>query len=529
MKKIFLILIFFSGIVSFAQTPYWQQKLKYDIKVELDDKTNTLKGTENILYTNNSPETLEFIWFHLWPNAYKDKTTALFRQIDNDPGRKDKLKNITYGSINGLEFKVNNVVAKTAAHPVKNYIDIIKVILPKPLKPGESAQISTPFMVTLPNYFSRSGFADGEFMACQWYPKPAVYDANGWNEFPYLDMGEFYSEFASYSVQITLPAEFVVSATGVLQTKTEADMYKKIGAANVAKRNGKPVVYKPAKTNTKKTLVYMADNVPDFAFFADKKFIIQYDTLKLESGKIIDAFTYYHPKEKSLWVNSIDYVEDAVRSYSRYIGEYAYPTVQAVEGPKNNASGGMEYPMVTLITSPDAKSETLDGVITHEVGHNWFMAFFGSNERIHGWMDEGLNTYFQFRYEAEKYRSNSIMGDFLPADVKKLSVPDFQKAIYESLNFLPMENAIETPSADFKNSDEYAIAIYLKTAMWMYGLEKKLGQKVITEAFHAYFTNWKFKHPQPKDFKAEMEKAAGINLDKEFDLLQKKGSLKGSL
>ena len=135
--------------------------------------------------------------------------------------------------------------------------------------------------------------------------------------------------------------------------------------------------------------------------------MIQYDTVQLSNGKVIDAFSYYHNKKSTIWNNSIDYIKDGVRKYSEWIGEYGYPVVQVVEGPKNNSSGGMEYPMITLITSPDAKVETLDAVIAHEIGHNWFMGMLGSNERAHTWMDEGLNTYFQFRYEAEKYRSNS--------------------------------------------------------------------------------------------------------------------------
>jgi Peptidase family M1 domain len=526
MNKLLLAICLLCTVKAFNQNNYWQQKLNYDIKVTLDDKAKTLKGTETILYKNNSPETLSFIWFHIYPNAYKNKTTALFKQIENDASRMEKMKNITYGFISGLQFKVNNIIAKTEAHPNKDYIDVIKVLLPKPLKSGESIQISTPFTVKLPNYFSRSGFADGEFMATQWYPKPAVYDANGWNEFPYLDMGEFYSEYANYMVNITVPKDYVVSATGVLQTKSELIAYKKIGSTNAANRNAKPLLYSSTVNTPTKTLTYIADSVPDFAFFTDKKLTILYDTIQLKTGNPIDAFVFYYPKENTIWNNSIDYVKDAVHNYSRYIGDYAYPTVQVVEGPKNNASGGMEYPMVTLITSPNAKIESLDGVIAHEVGHNWFMSFFGSNERVHGWMDEGLNTYFQFRYEAEKYKTNSILGEYLPAEAKKLSLEKFQKMTYAMLESIPINNAIETPSADFKTSDEYGLTIYMKTAMWMYSLEEKYGRKFIDDAFAMYFKEWKFKHPQPADFKAVLEKSLGKNLDIEFELLKKKGSLK---
>jgi hypothetical protein len=416
---------------------------------------------------------------------------------------------------------VNGKVAATEAHP--QHIDVLKLKLPKPLKPGDSISITTDFKVKLPSYFSRSGFADGEFMICQWYPKPAVFDKNGWHEFPYLDMGEFYSDYASFNVNITVPADYVVGATGVLQNADELAAYKRIGAKNAANRNGKPVLYVPQNKNGVKKLNYKMANVPDFAWFADKDFVVQYDTLKLGSGKVIDAFTYYHNKDSTLWNYSVDYAKDAVKRYSKWIGEYEYPVVQVVEGPKNNSSGGMEYPTITLITSPDAKKESLDAVIAHEVGHNWFMSMLGSNERQHAWQDEGLNTYFQFRYEAEKYRSNSIFGDKIPIEVQALPVKEFLGAIYGALSGIPMESAIDLPSDKFTTSDEYSTASYLKTALWLYILEDGVGREKIDNAFKHYFNLWKGKHPQPQDLKAAFEESLGVNLDKYFQLLNKEG------
>jgi aminopeptidase N len=209
-------------------------------------------------------------------------------------------------------------------------------------------------------------------------------------------------------------------------------------------------------------------NVPDFAWFADKNFVVQYDTVKLASGRNVDVFTYYHNKKKSLWINSASYVKDAVKHYSKWIGEYDYPVVQAIEGPANNASGGMEYPTITLITSPDAKPESLDAVITHEVGHNWFMSMLGSNERLHSWQDEGMNSYYQFRYEAEKYKSNTIFGDVIPKDVKALPLDQFQSAVYNAMaENIPMNYPIALPADEYKTSDDYATASYLKAALWM--------------------------------------------------------------
>jgi hypothetical protein len=522
--KILLVLAgLFIAFATNAQADYWQQKLRYTINAELNAKENSITGFETIVYKNNSPSTLDFIWFHIWPNAYRNDSTALMQQVKNDTARSKKLENYGIGSIEGLAFKVNNQPAKTEAHPNPHYIDILKLLLNKPLAPGDSVSISTPFKVMLPPYFSRSGYADGQIMACQWYPKPAVYDKSGWHEFPYLDMGEFYSEYGDYNVSLTLPSDFVVGATGVMQNADELNGYKKAGTKNAQSRNSKPVLYTPAKKE-KKTLNYIAEKVPDFAWFADRDFVIQYDTIQLTSGRIVDAFSYYHNKKETIWTNSIDYIKDGLRHYSNWIGEYEYPVVQVVEGPKNNSSGGMEYPMITLITSPDAKIESLDGVIAHEIGHNWFMSMLGSNERDHTWMDEGLNTYYQFRYEAEKYRSNSIFGESIPAEIKKLPVDEFLSTIYNTIDQnIPMQSAMDITADKFPNSEEYGLVSYVKTALWMYLLESAAGTDKLDQAVQNYFSKWKHKHPQPEDMQAAFEEAIGNKLDRFFQLTKKEG------
>ena len=526
MKKYLLILFVFCYSVVSAQEAYWQQSVAYEIDVELNDQEKSLKGFETIVYKNNSPSTLDFIWFHIWPNAYKQESTALLQQIKNDTSRVKKLEKYSYGNIEGLNFKVNGVTAATEPHSNPQYIDIIKVKLKSPLKPGDSVKITTDFKVNLPSYFSRSGFADGEFMVCQWYPKPAVFDKTGWHEFPYLDMGEFYSDYASFKVNITVPSSYIVGATGVLQNADELAIYKALGAKNVANRTGAPAVYTPKKKTGTKKLTYHIANVPDFAWFADKNFVIQYDTVKLGSGKVIDAFTYYHNKKSSLWVNSIDYAKDAVKKYSSWIGEYEYPVVQVVEGPANNSSGGMEYPTITLITSPDAKKESLDAVISHEVGHNWFMSMLGSNERKHTWLDEGLNTYYQFRYEAAKYRTNSVFGDAIPAEIKALSEEEFLNRLYGAMINIPMQSAIEIPADKFASSDEYGLISYVKTALWLYLLESQVGREKMDKAFQFYFSKWKNKHPQPEDMKTAFEESLGTDLTQYFNLLNKEGQFK---
>jgi len=525
MKKNILFAFLLISLKTIAQPSYWQQDVRYTINAELNETEKSINGSLSLVYKNNSPHTLEYIWFHIWPNAYKNDSTALRKQLAHDPENKKKKLEKGTGSIEGLAFTVNNVAVQTQPHSNPEYIDIIKVLLQKPLSPGDSITIGTPFKVLLPPYYSRSGYAGSEFMACQWYPKPAVFDQAGWHEFPYLDRGEFYSEYGDYEVKLTLPSSYVVGATGTLMTPEESDQYKKLGNRNVSKRK-KHALYVPASGAGTKTLTYRAKHVPDFAWFADKDFVIQYDTIRLRNGQVVDAYCYFHKKRKTMWINSIDYTKDAVKKYSGWIGAYEYPVVQVVEGPENNSSGGMEYPMITLITSPDATEESLDDVITHEVGHNWFMSMLGSNERAHTWMDEGLNTYYEFRYEAEKYRGNSVFGKNIPQNVKKLPVEDFQNLVYKTLSDkVPMNTAMDTPADQFSSNDEYARVSYLKTAVWLYILESAVGKEKVDLAMKNYFTKWKDKHPQPTDMQAAFEDALGVDLKEFFLLTKKEGAL----
>ena len=181
--------------------------------------------------------------------------------------------------------------------------------------------------------------------------------------------------------------------------------------------------------------------------------------------------------------------------------------------------------MITLITSPDANPERLDEVITHEVGHNWFMSMLGSNERMHTWQDEGLNSYFENRYMAEKYRSNSIFGESIPANLKKLPTEEFQRLIYNAMKQIPMNSKIDQPAANFPTSEDYAITSYYKASMWMYGLEAKYGRKLVDEAFQLYFKKWHGKHVSPKDLQKAFEEVTGDNLDHYFNKLNAEGTL----
>lgn len=525
-----------------SQSSYWQQQVNYTIQVSLNDTAKTLDGFETITYYNNSPDTLKFIWFHLWPNAYKNDKTAFAEQTVLNGSTRFYFSNENdKGYINQLDFKVDGSSANIEEHP--QHIDIIKLILPKPIAPKQSAIISTPFFVKLPHNFSRGGFTQNGFQVTQWYPKPAVYDSKGWHKMPYLDQGEFYSEFGNYEVQITLPDTYIVAATGQLQNAEALEKLKQLGklepkqqanykafeeaskkkavALKVYAVNktvvAKPVIKKPVFNLVSYT--YKQENCHDFAWFASKDFIVQYDTVKLAT-KTVDVFSYFHPQQINNWSKSIDYAKNGITKYSNWIGEYAYNIVSVVAGDNNEVSGGMEYPTITLITTQDG-GQNLDETIVHEVGHNWFYGALASNERQHAWMDEGMNTYYQKRYGAEKYGSKN---ERIVNWVEKKIPDDIETLLINTFSGLKKGQPIDTSSEAY-TSFNYFLSVYSKGSKWMGLLEKDLGTATFDSCMKQYYQHWKFKHPYPTDFKLSIAQSSKVNIDSRFQQLYSINSL----
>ncbi len=497
MKKSLLLIVFaFTCGYAFSQSKnYWQQEVNYTIRVSLNDTAYALDGFEKIEYHNNSADTLYYIWFHLWPNAYKNDRTAFSDQLIEN-GRTDFYfsNEDKRGYINRLAFKVNGIVAVTEDHP--QHQDIIKLVLPTPVAPHSIAIIETPFHVKLPYNFSRGGHINKSFQITQWYPKPAVYDKYGWHEMPYLDQGEFYSEFGNYDVQITLPENYIVAATGTLQKK---------------------------ETNTGlTTLQYSQSNIHDFAWFADKDFAVAHDTMQL-AAKSIDIYAYYNKANEKYWKHSIQYIKNAIRTKSEWIATYPYNIVSVVERP-GKSSSGMEYPTITLV-SADKNEKLLDYVINHEIGHNWFYGILGTNERLHPWMDEGMNSYYDKRYILQQYHSLSADLNVSNSAFMKPRMPDdYEDVILQTLINIKKDQAIETPSEQFSYAN-YGMVAYDKTAQWMKLLEQQVGKPMFDSIMHQYYERFKFKHPYPEDFKNVAEEVSNKNLDDVFALLNRKGSI----
>ncbi|MBN9382605.1 MAG: M1 family metallopeptidase [Chitinophagaceae bacterium] len=508
MKRIITILILLIAVSSQltaqspsppASRPYWQQKVDYTIDVSLNDIEHTLDGFVKMRYTNNSPDTLAWIWIHCWPNAYKNDKTAFSDQMLEN-GRTDFYFSDKSGKgyINRLDFRVDGEAARMEDHP--RYIDIIKIILPHPLPPGGTAFITTPFHEQLPFNFSRGGHIGNTYQVTQWYPKPAVYDNKGWHPIPYLDQGEFYSEFGDYDVRITIPKAYIVAATGKLQiTDTSSSV---------------------------KTLRYLQKDVHDFAWFADKKYKTDHDTLQLPSGRIIDIYACYRPTPKSLWQKATQYIKDAIRFRSSLIGEYPYSKISIAQ-VRTASPEGMEYPTISSIADQPTAAG-LDLLIQHEVGHNWFYGALGTNERRYPWMDEGINTYYDERYAAIKYPGwhpdmPNKPGQ-TPAWILKKMPEDQDQLLLNTLAGEKKDQPISTSSEDFTTVN-YQLVVYHKAAAWMRQLEDSLGLPLFDSCMQAWFRDWQFKHPYPEDFHSLIAQKSHRRLDTLFALLDKKGSL----
>lgn len=516
-----LFLIFLLPFLSFGQE-YFQQKVNYTINVRLDDAKHELFGSEEFEYINNSPDELDKIMIHLWPNAYSSGHTALANQQyhQNDEELRlgsDELK----GYIDSLDFKVDGASVKwffDEDHP-----DICTVQLPTPLKSGERVTISTPFRVKIPSgSISRLGHIGQSYQITQWYPKPAVYDKNGWHAMPYLNQGEFYSEYGSFDVSITLPENYVVGATGDLQTESEVEFMNALAektAAELSKESGRETNNKFPKSSDKlKTIRYTQSNVHDFAWFADKRYWVLKGNVELpHSKRNVTSWALFTPNNWKLWKNAIEYINDGTYYYSKWNGDYPYNQVTAVDGTIS-AGGGMEYPNVTVIGN-SSNAMQLEIVIVHEVGHNWFYGQLGSNERDHGWMDEGMNTLNEMRYIQTKYPDNTNLSDMLFSGrmhFDHLDHHDSGDISYRAFAWLGEDQPVETKSAEFSPMN-YGVIMYQKTGLLFFYLKDYLGEELFDQCAMEYYKAWEFKHPSPADMRASFEKTSGKDLGWLFD------------
>lgn len=495
-----------------SQPNYFQQHVDYRIRVKLNDLDHSLTGDIQMVYKNNSPVILDKIGMHLWPNAYKNKETAFAKQkLKHQDTRFYDAPEEELGYIDQLDFKVNGSTSNLEY--VKNNPDMAWLILPTILKPGDSIMIATPFHVKLPESFSRLGHAGQTYQITQWYPKPAVYDHKGWHLMPYLDQGEFYSEFGDFDVQISLPKNYIVGATGILQNEEELSFLNhRVELTQKAIQKKKLFLTEtPPSDPEYKTLRYLAKNVHDFAWFADKTFYVQKSQVILNSGNKVDTWTMFN--DLQIWDSSITYINRSIEFYSKHVGDYPWPQATAVESALS-AGGGMEYPMITVI-GPSYTKQNLDEVIAHEVGHNWFYGILASNEREHPYLDEGINTYYENRYMKTYYSNPEVFS--LPSSITKwLGKFNMPQMMYLAFARSFSDQHPNQPADNF-NIINYGNDVYYKTATLFAYAESAIGTSSFDSIMQHYYQTWKFKHPYPEDLEQIFAQHSGTKSKWLFD------------
>ena len=471
----------------------WQQHVDYSIQVKLDTLSRSLKGFEQFIYTNNSPDIITEFYLHLWPNAYKDKNTQLVKQ-QVEAGKtelyfaKDEMR----GWIDSLKPQINGIPVELLFEKEQDYA---RIRLPQALLPGQKLTFTTPFVVKLPaKVYSRAGVENGIYCVTQWYPKPAVYDVNGWNPMSYLDQGEFYSEYGKFEVEIEVPKEMVLAATGDLQNPEELNWWNE--------KINNPSANNPNSGNTK-SLRFVQDNIHDFAWFCSRNFKINKSEIKLNSGKVVSTWLFTEKGKDEERKKGVNYINDAVKFYSEKVGEYPYSHATVVITPLESG-GGMEYPTITNCQSIDKTT------IVHEVGHNWFYGILGSNEREYPWMDESLNTYYENRQSREGKKKEDGVASFggLKFGIKDV---DQAKVMYEfsaRKNEDQAGNLHSTVYTDFN----YGAIIYAKNPLAFSYLQSYLGTESFDKMMQAYYEKWKFKHPLPQDFINHVNQFTGKDL-----------------
>jgi hypothetical protein len=527
-----------------VQDGYFQQTVDHVIDVQLEDERHELHGEITTLYVNNSPDTLDFLWIHLWPNAYESGESALAKQeFRNGNLFMFWAMQRDLGGIDSLAFQINGTAATWGFHP--EHRDIARLELLEPLLPGNEVQYTTPFRVRIPSgRISRLGHIGESYQLTQWYPKPAVYDRDGWHEMPYLNQGEFYSEYGSFDVSITLPSNYVVGATGDLNP-SQADNAAELTfmdslvlqterSLNEAFFESDSIAEKkdefPLSSTRLKTLRFQQQNVHDFAWFADKRWMVLKGSVELPNSKRqVTTWAMFTPNQAEYWKESLEYIADGTYAYSKWNGDYPYNHVTAVDGTIS-AGGGMEYPNVTVIgrVGSDLSLET---VIVHEVGHNWFYGILGSNERTHAWMDEGINSFNETRYFVEKYGEDLGLGGLKSEMTPLMQKLDLNRYSYQSQDQLAYllsarmlgDQPMQCHSDDF-TSINYGTIVYKKSAAAFEYLRQAIGTEVFDAGMQAYFEAWKFKHPSPQDLRNTLERAADTDLSWFFeDVIQTTG------
>ena len=476
--RIFVLICYFSG---FSQN-YWQQAVDYKMNVEMNVEDYTYTGEQQLTYTNNSPETLHKVFYHLYFNAFQPGSEMAAR-VNNGKDKNTRF-NVNIDSINYNQqgyLKVYDL--KQDGKSIQSVLSgtILEVTLIEPIKPGNSTIFSLNFEGKVPDLIRRSGKNSSEGVAlsmAQWYPKMAEYDYEGWNAEPYLGR-EFHGVWGNFDVRITLNKKFTVAASGYLQNPEEVGHGYSEGKGKAKKK--------------KLSWHFYAPNVHDFTWSADPNYI--HDTFLGPNGVELHFFYVDNPKYNSTWKKLQPKTAELMEFFNKRLGEYPYKQYTVAQG----GDGGMEYAMMTLITG-NRSYESLLGVTAHELAHSWFQHVLATNEMKYEWMDEGFTTYISTLAVEEMLNKKSLFP--------------FSSS-YDNYFYLVSsgkEEPQQTNANRYIYNMAYEISAYSKGAIFLAQLGYIIGESKLNKTLKSYFEEFKFKHPTPNDFRRVAERISGIQL-----------------
>ena len=499
MKKIFFAAFICFCINGFSQNaPYWQQHADYKMDVSMDVKTYKYKGKQELVYINNSPDTLRKVFYHLYPNAFQPGSEMDMRvrtikdpdgrmvtktKVDGKDFKESRIKNLKPNEIGYLH--ISNFKQDGVSAPAKEVETILEVVLAKPILPGGRTTFTLDFDGQVPIQIRRSGRNNSEgveLSMSQWYPKLAEYDFEGWHPNPYIGR-EFYGVWGNFDVKITIDKSFILGGSGYLQNKNDIGYgYQDSG-----------LIVKQDKKSKTLTWHFIAPNVHDFTWAADRNYI--HDTAQVPNGATLHFLYKNNPKIIDNWKKLQPITVRLMEIFNSVVGKYPYEQYSVIQG----GDGGMEYAMCTLILG-EGTFEGLVGVTAHEMGHSWFQQVLGSNESKHGWMDEGFTSFiedFALNEITDKKVENPFTGSY-----------NSYFSMVNSGKELP-----QTTHADrFDENRVYSITSYSKGELFLTQLIYLIGKENVMKTLKKYYADFKFKHPNPNDIKRVAEKVSGAEL-----------------
>lgn len=499
-KLLTLSFLFFNILSALAQNScYWQQQVDYKMEVYMDAKTYQYKGTQQLVYTNNSSDTLKKVYYHLYNNAFQpgSEMDARIQHIKDPDARmvnknkdgerelkESRIKNLKPDEIGFLkisDFQQDGIPAKT-----KTTGTILEVVLAKPILPNSKTTFTLSFEGQVPIQIRRSGRNNAEGVALsmsQWYPKIAEFDFEGWHADPYIAR-EFHGVWGNFDVKITIDKDYVLGASGYLQNPND------IGHGYQDK--GLEVTY--PKKNKTLTWHFVAPMVHDFTWAADKDYA--HDVVKGPNNVDLHFLYKNNAVTSEKWQQLEPMMVKVMDFYNKNIGEYPYKQYSFIQG----GDGGMEYAMCTLILG-NGTLEGIFGTATHELGHSWFQHILANNESKHPWMDEGFTTYVE---------------DWAVNELSEKKVQNPFESNYKAYNYLVnsgKEQPQSTHSDRYDENRSYSISSYVKGGIFLSQLGYLIGQDKLAETLKRFYHDFKFKHPTPNDIKRTAERVSGAELD----------------